>query len=431
MRKQHIPDLDFGNFALATIKTLFDENKIHINKEYQRGDVWKGNQKVELIKSIFNCYSIGVLVLYINENGIFEILDGQQRLLTLNKYLNDKIDLSQTDIKKYSQLDENELHFLNGYSVFYLKLKSHNLETKEEDIVQTFLRLQEGTPLNKAEKLNAYRGKFKDTFRDIKETHPIFKMMGEDIRFRLRQLSAELLLLELEGDFNNMIFPGLDLPKFKETIKKYETNISEKKISFHKGNLDLLHQSLNILLTAITPRDLIPIYLLISYLRRNKADNSNLKSELSLFVEQMLKDLNSFSIYDTIPPEGMSEERFKEFINYKTEARKATSADSIKFRLNFYIKEFKNQQPFINKDPDRLHDRDQKRILYFRQKGICPECSKTIDFRIDGSSHHILAHKDGGQTDDLSNAVLLHSKCHIKLETRLNKDKQQFKLGLS
>jgi hypothetical protein len=423
MRKQHIPDLDFGNFALGSIKALFDSNKIHINKEYQRGDVWKGNQKIELIKSIFNCYSIGVLVLYINENGVYEILDGQQRLLTLNKYLNDKIDFSQSDIKKYSDLNEDELHFLNGYSVFYLKLKSHNLETKEEDIVQTFLRLQEGTPLNKAEKLNAYRGKFKDAFRDIKEQHPLFKMMGEDLRFRLRQLSAELLLLELEGDFNNLIFPGLDLPKFKEVIKKYELNISDKKISFHKGNLDLLHQSLNILLTAITPRDLIPIYLLISYLRRNKADNTNLKSELSLFVEEMLKNLNSFSVYDTKPPSGMTEKRFKEFIKYKTEARKATSPDSIKFRLDFYIKEFKAQQPFLNKDQTRLHDRDQKRILYFRQKGICTECNKIIDFRIDGSSHHKIAHKDGGQTDDLTNAVLLHIKCHIKLETRINKEK--------
>lgn len=423
MIKQHIPDLDFGNFALGSIKALFDNNKIHINTEYQRGDVWKGNQKVELIKSIFNCYSIGVLVLYVNESGVFEILDGQQRLLTLNKYLNDKIELSKSDIKKYSELSQDELHFLNGYSVFYLKLKSHNLETKEEDIVQTFLRLQEGTPLNKAEKLNAYRGKYKDAFRNIKESHPLFKMMGEDLRFRLRQLSAELLLLELEGDFKNLVFPGLDLPKFKEVIKKYETNISDKKVSFHIGNLDLLHQSLNILLTAITPRDLIPIYLLISYLRRTKADNSNLKSELSIFVEEMLKDLNSFSVYDKEPPEGMSEERFIEFVNYKTEARKATSADSIKYRVDFYIKEFKKQQPFLNKDTDRLHDRDQKRILYFRQKGICPECKKEIDFRFDGSSHHKLAHRDGGTTDDLSNAVLLHAKCHIKLETRINKEK--------
>lgn len=421
--KQHTPDIDFGNFALGTIKSLFDEKKIHINTEYQRGDIWKASQRIELIKSIFNSYSIGVLVLYINEKGVYEILDGQQRLLTLNKYVNDKLDLGESGIKKYSDLDPNERNFLNGYCVFYLKLKSHNLETKEEDIVQTFLRLQEGSPLNKAEKLNAYRGKFKTTFRDIKESHPLFAMMGEDKRFRLRQLSAELLMLDIEGDYKNKIFPGLDLPTFKKVIKEYENDISKKKLTFHLGNLDFLHQSLNILLTAITPRDIIPIYLLISYLRRTKADNSNLKAELSVFVEDMLKDLHSFSIYDTKPPKNMSKDKFKKYLKYKTEARKATSSDSIKYRLEFFIKEFKEKKPFIEKDPERLHDREQKRVLYFKQKGICPECQKTIDFRIDGSAHHVLAHKDGGQTEDLSKAVLLHSKCHVKLESRLNKQK--------
>ena len=53
---------------------------------------------------------------------------------------------------------------MDSYCIYYLKLKSFDEESKEEDIFQTFLRLQEGTPLNKAEKINAYRGKFKETF---------------------------------------------------------------------------------------------------------------------------------------------------------------------------------------------------------------------------------------------------------------------------
>jgi uncharacterized protein with ParB-like and HNH nuclease domain len=43
-------------------------------------------------------YSIGVLVLFINENGQYEILDGQQRLLTIKKYLNNDLDLTLTEI---------------------------------------------------------------------------------------------------------------------------------------------------------------------------------------------------------------------------------------------------------------------------------------------------------------------------------------------
>ncbi len=422
-QKQHIPDLDFDNFAFGQVKRLFDNNKIVINKEYQRGDVWKNRQQIELIRSIFNSYSIGVLVLYINESGQYEILDGQQRLLTIYKYLNGNISLENSGVTPYAELSEKEELFLNGYSVFYLKLKSHNLETKEEDIVQTFLRLQEGSPLNKAEKINAYRGSFKNLFVEVKESHPLFELMSkEDHRFRLRLLAAEMLLLELEGDFEKMDFPALDINTFKKAIEKYEKNISDKKQKNFKGNLDYLYRSLNVLLTAITPRDLLPIYLLVSYLRRTKADNSKLEDELSVFVEDFLKDLNSFSIYDNKPPQGMQTSVFKNYLKYKTEARKATTGDSINFRLEFIVKEFKRKNPFILKDNKRLHDKEQKRVLYLKQRGICQFCDKKIDFRFDGSAHHIIAHKNGGITDDLKNAVLLHNKCHQKLEKQLLKD---------
>ncbi len=155
MPKQKVPDISFDFFTLAQIPKLFAEDKIFINSKYQRGDIWKHSQKVELIQSIINSYSIGVLVLFINDDGKFEILDGQQRLITIRQYLDDKLDLKKSDIENYSELDDREKNLLDAYSVYYIKLKSHDPESKEEDIVQTFLRLQEGTPLNKAEKINA------------------------------------------------------------------------------------------------------------------------------------------------------------------------------------------------------------------------------------------------------------------------------------
>ncbi|MDP2036278.1 MAG: DUF262 domain-containing protein, partial [Ignavibacteria bacterium] len=105
MPKQLVPDIDFNHFVLAEIPKLFQQNKIKINKDYQRGDIWKLNQKIELIKSISNRYSIGVLVLFNNDNNQFEILDGQQRLLTIKQYVEDSIDLSKSEIQKYSELD--------------------------------------------------------------------------------------------------------------------------------------------------------------------------------------------------------------------------------------------------------------------------------------------------------------------------------------
>ncbi len=168
MPKNTIPEIDFDWFVLAEIPKFFNTNRIQINLDYQRGDIWKHSQKLELIRSIISGYSIGVLVLFVNDQKQFEILDGQQRLITIRSYLEDHLDLSDSDVPRYADLDFKQKTMLDAYCVFYLKLKSHDPESKEEDIVQTFLRLQEGTPLNKAEKINAYRGQFKDTFRKCK-----------------------------------------------------------------------------------------------------------------------------------------------------------------------------------------------------------------------------------------------------------------------
>lgn len=69
MPQQTVPALEFSFFALGDIGNLFDNNKISINESYQRGDIWKPKQKVELIEWINQRYSIGVLVLYANNQG--------------------------------------------------------------------------------------------------------------------------------------------------------------------------------------------------------------------------------------------------------------------------------------------------------------------------------------------------------------------------
>jgi len=420
-RRNHIPDIDFDRFLIGTLKDIFKKDKIYINPDYQRGDIWKPSQRIELIKSISNQYSIGVLVLFINDEGKFEVLDGQQRLLTIKKYLFDELPLKSTGLKRYSELDDDDKIHLDAYSVCYLKLKSHNPETKEEDIVQTFLRLQEGTPLNTAEKINAYRGEFKNTFRDKSIDHSLFKKMGKDKRFRLRYLCAQLLHLELESDFKNLIFPALDLDSLRTSCEKYQLEISQKKKRFFSGNLDFLDRSLGHLISGIKVRDLIPFYLLISYLRREKANNKDLETELAIFCTSFLKNIYSFSPYDIEPPKnsGMSKGEFLRYLKYKQEARKATSADSVKYRFDFIKEKFEKDKPFIIKDKKRFHDEEQKRTLFFQQEGICPECGKLINFHVDASAHHVIAHQHGGKTNDLEKAVLLHTRCHQKLEKRL------------
>jgi hypothetical protein len=365
------------------------------------------------------------LVLFINENGQYEILDGQQRLLAIDKYLKGTLDLKNTEIVPYEDLSEKEKIHIDAYCIYYLRLKSHDAESKEEDIVQTFLRLQEGSPLNKAEKINAYRGAFKDAFKKARDESKLFELLNGDKRFRLRLLAAEMLLLELESDFKNRTFPSLDLQSFISALKKYAKNLSPAKLKFYKGNLDTLYRSLNYFLTALKPRDVLSFYLLISYLRSNKANNGDILNEISAFAKEFLKNLNSFSIYDKEAPEGMSESLFREYQTYKLEAKVATSPESIKNRFDIILSEFSRIKPFIEKDPTRYYDEEQKRTLFFSQNGLCTYCGKPMNFK-QSTADHIIRHSEGGKTD-LSIAQLVHNKCHEEIEKKRDKDKKRKK----
>ncbi len=424
MPKATVPALEFDFFALGDIADMFAKNEIFINESYQRGDTWKQTQKIELIESINQRYSIGVLVLFINDKGQYEILDGQQRLLTIKRYLKGTLDLSDTEITAYKDLDSRETKLQDAYCVFYLKLKSHDPESKEEDIVQTFLRLQEGSPLNKAEKLNAHRGVFKDTFKQIREEHSLFTYLGNEKRFRFRQLAAELLLLELDGDFKNKIFPALDLNTMIAGTKKYKKRISKQKFRFYKGNLDYMERSLNMLLGAFKPRDVISFYLLISYLRKERAEKQTLQNEYAAFARIFMQNLNKFSMYDAKPPKGMTTEEFNTYKKYKQESKVMTTPDSFKNRLKIMISEFDRLNKKIIADPKRLYDIEQKRILFFRQKGKCPECKKPLEFR-KASAHHEIAYSAGGKTDDLDHAKLVHDRCHKSIEKRVKKERKK------
>ncbi|MFC1979935.1 HNH endonuclease [Chloroflexota bacterium] len=231
-----------------------------------------------------------------------------------------------------------------------------------------------------------------------------------------------MLALELEGNFKNKLFPSLDLASMKEIVKKYEKDISQNKIKTFKANLDFLTSSLNVILTAFQPREFISFYLLASYLRKYKAHTANLINEFAEYAVEFLKNLYLFSIYDTKPPPGMKKIIFDLYKTYKLESKVMTTSESLNKRIEIMLVEYDRLNTIITKDPNRLFDVEQKRTLYFRQKGSCGYCGRNMVFSL-ATGHHIIAHSKGGRTADLDKSVLLHENCHKQVEKQIFKGK--------
>lgn len=68
---------------------LMDQNLIELNPGYQRRRVWKDNKRKSLlIESLMLRIPIPAFYFYENEDGKYQVIDGQQRLTTIKEFVN-------------------------------------------------------------------------------------------------------------------------------------------------------------------------------------------------------------------------------------------------------------------------------------------------------------------------------------------------------
>lgn len=92
---------------------LMDQNLIELNPGYQRHYVWKENKRKSLlIESLMLRIPIPAFYFYENEDGIYQVIDGQQRLNTIKEFVDGKFALSgleylgeQYNKKRFKDID--------------------------------------------------------------------------------------------------------------------------------------------------------------------------------------------------------------------------------------------------------------------------------------------------------------------------------------
>jgi hypothetical protein len=142
-------------------KGLFGlSGKLTIQPEYQRNYIYAdGKRDVAVIESILKGYPLGLI--YFNKTGAesFEVLDGQQRITSIGRYVTNK----------FAVKDENGLEqYFSGIAedkqkkILETELLIYECEGTESEIKEWFKTINiAGVPLNEQELLNAvYSGPF-------------------------------------------------------------------------------------------------------------------------------------------------------------------------------------------------------------------------------------------------------------------------------
>ena len=205
---------DYRNSSVLRIYSERDE--IQTDPEYQRmGEIWTLDKRQLLIDTILNDFDMPKLYFHqlsepkqMDGGRIFKysVIDGRQRLEAIWGFINGQFPLAEgfefldrptilvggmtyADLaKEYPQLKMQ----LDSYTLPITTVSTDDLDLIEE----MFLRLNEASPLNAAEKRNAMGGPMPEVIRSV-ANHSFFttKVSFANNRYQHREMAARLLLL--------------------------------------------------------------------------------------------------------------------------------------------------------------------------------------------------------------------------------------------
>ena len=167
----NIVHVDPKDFTLKQLRDMYDANDIITDPDYQRKYIYDIRRASSLVESILIGIPIPVIYLCEEEEGIYSVIDGQQRITSFVKYLKNEYPL--TGLTKLSDL--NGQYFKNLEKSIQRKLNSSTLKTicldrdSQELKYEIFSRLNLGAVSLKPQELRncIYRGSFNNMLKDI------------------------------------------------------------------------------------------------------------------------------------------------------------------------------------------------------------------------------------------------------------------------
>ena len=279
-------------------------------------------------------------------------------------------------------------------------------EESEGEIEEMFLRLQNGSSLNSAEKRNAISGDIRDFAHEITLSHNMFtdRVAVANKRYAHDELVAQMLLIERMG--GPTAITHTQLKPMYEQGRRFNKNGAEAR---------RLRQVLNFLARAfpakssvLTKVNLISLYTVASEMLVKFAISRRAREFGRWFAE-----------FEKHRHEDGPEEN-SELYDYTLAVLQRTgSIAAQKIRRETLIKSLLETIPDLKPlDKRRQFTHEQRLVIFNRANGFCvnpnnnPECVETCTWD-NWHADHIDPHSGGGETT-VENGQLLCPSCNTK-----------------
>lgn len=332
------------------------DGKLNIRPKYQREFIYNDKQQQEVIRTVLKNFPLNVMYWCINKDGTYELLDGQQRTLSICEYISGNFSV---DGKYFYTLQDNQQNDILDYPLMIYICEGDNSEKLDWfEVINV-----QGEKLTPQELRNAiYTGEWlSDCKKYFSKSNCIAYKIGE------RYMTGTPIRQEY-------LETVIDWIRQRDGVKSIEDYMAIHQLDHTSKEIKEYYQSIINWIETI----------FIKYRKEMKG----LKWGLLY---------NKFHKIDFDPKK--LEEQISELM--KDEYEEITSKKGI------YEYVLSGDDRFLN---IRAFRDSEKRTVYERQKGICPKCGKHFDIK-DMEADHITPYSKGGHTT-IDNCQMLCRDCN-------------------
>ena len=441
------------------VPTEFSIKDFHAYKDeyvtrppYQRKVVWTKAKKQSLMDSLFRRFYIPKLVVrevrLSDERTVNEIIDGQQRITTVQDFFNNQYPLPKSlmDISKdlpgkyYKELDSDVRRFIDKslkYQADVIKNIERPNDVKHQIIAtEIFWRLQQGEALNYMEVAHAQLSsltrnfivKYADdqTFNytsyepidNNPDKLPFFNLLNVDNnRMKHLQFMARFVLIELGNGYADLsdkkIEEFINSAKTENGIGDYsyeKTPIAQEVLKNLRAFYDIFkddpilddHNGIKELSVEYF---IISSYSLVRHLRKHYVFDNSFKN---IFREFIYNFFQRWKNYD--------ESADNDLLSFSNHRQQGENDLEIRDRImrQIFFQYLKNKGcEIIEKDKNRAFSEFDRIIIYRRDKGLCQQCLRDgkpeNEAKVSWSKYqadHVLPHSIGGKTHIVNGELL-------------------------
>jgi hypothetical protein len=208
-------DLNSQPISIQSLYGLHNENKLYVNRRYQRKLVWTALEKQKLIESILKKYPIPAILIAEREEepGSFEIIDGLQRLQAITSFIETAFASLEGKYFDVSQFPTAKARSEDGH--FSIEKQSQHLTPKEISsfldytLAISVMRNASNEEIDDVfDRINTYGKRLSDQERRQSGVQNDFSSLVRNLACMLRgDVSEDMLLLK------SMPSISIDLPK--------------------------------------------------------------------------------------------------------------------------------------------------------------------------------------------------------------------------